>query len=221
MHAASPGDHHARRKARVLAYSRIVRWMKLALPAGAVVLIGLIFLTGSDRRAVIDVGTADAVALGAGLKLENPRFAGVTDQGDPFVVTARSALPDGPVPDRIDLERPRGEMRLGNGLRLTVTARDGRMFRKAEKLELGGTVELRTSTGYRAVTDRVTLDLATRTAVAPARVRASGPRGNLRADRLRIRQTGDRKGDLTMRFEGNVRLVLKPEPRKTPRPGGR
>ena len=55
----------------------------------------MIFMTGRDRLE----GTSaqqliNAAALSAGLKLENPRFADITSDGDPYVVTALSALPD-------------------------------------------------------------------------------------------------------------------------------
>ena len=123
-------QHHARRAAEIRQYSAVVRWMKVVLPIGALVLIGLIFVQGDDRGAVIDMqSAADAAILGAGLTLENPRFAGTTEGGQPFIVTAKSALPDGAVPNRIELDQPSGEVRLGDGMILTVTATSGEMFR--------------------------------------------------------------------------------------------
>jgi len=205
-------QRHARKHARMRQYSWTVRWMKIALPDSAFILIGLIFFTGSDRGAVIDLeNAADAAMLGAGLKLENPRFAGVTDDGDPFVVTARSALPDGAMPDRIDLERPTGEVRMGDGITLVVTAADGRMYRKSEQLHLSGGVELETSNGYRAVTQAVALDLSSKTAVAPGEIEANGPRGGIRSDRMEVRRSGEENRDVTVRFEGNVRVIYRPK----------
>lgn len=202
----------ARRQAEMRQYSRTVNWMKIVLPVGAIALILTIFLTGEDRGAVIDMqSTANVAALGAGLKLENPRFAGQTDAGDPFIVTARSALPDGAVPDRIELDQPSGEVRLSDGIRLVVTALAGEMFRKDEELHLNGSVQLETSNGYTAQTDRVELDLANKTAVAPGMVQAEGPLGGIRADRLSVvRKTPEAK-DVTVRFEGNVKVTYIPQ----------
>ena len=211
MTPQSAADHHrARRQAEMQSYSRSVRWMKIVLPIGAIVLIGLIFMMGTDRGAVVDLGeTRDAALLSAGLKLENPRFAGTTDDGDPFVVTAKSALPDGAVPDRIDLERPSGEIRLSDGVTLKVDAKDGRMFRKDEELHLMGDVTLTTSDGYRAVTERVEMNLDTKSATVPGEVRATGPIGSIRADRMQVRTAAPNSRDVVIRFEGNVKLVYR------------
>lgn len=200
----------AQRAAQMQQYSRSVRWMKVVLPIMAASLIILIFLIGTDRDAVIDLGDArNAAVLGAGLKLENPRFSGTTEDGDPFVVTARSALPDGAMPDQIDLDTPAGEIRLGDGLHLTVEAEDGRMFRKDERLHLMGDVTVVTSSGYTATTQRVEMDLAAKTAVAPGAVAAEGPMGSVRADRLKVDRATPETRDVTLRFEGNVKLVYR------------
>ncbi len=205
-------QHHAHRHARMQRYSRAVRWMKIVLPVTALVLIGLIFMTGRERGAVIEVrSAADAAMLGAGLMLENPRFAGTTDDGDPFVVTARSALPDGAMPDRIDLDRPRGEVRLSDGNTVVVTSSDGQMLRASERLHLSGNVALETSNGYRATTETIEIDLSSKTAVVPGTIEANGPRGGIRADRLEVERTGERNRDVTLRFEGNVRVTFQPE----------
>ncbi|MEM9138672.1 MAG: LPS export ABC transporter periplasmic protein LptC [Pseudomonadota bacterium] len=204
-----------RRRAEVRQYSTAVRWMKVLLPVAAIALIVLIFLTGTDRQAVVtpSVGTQTA-ALAAGLKLDNPRFAGVTDDGDPFMVTADWALPDGAMPDRIDLEQPKGEMRLGSGTTLKMRADTGQMLRTDEHLDLVGGVELTTSDGYVARADRVELDLDQKTITVPGQVNAEGPRGRIRADSMRATRAAPDARDVTMHFSGNVRMTLLPKGQK-------
>ena len=205
-------DRQRRRQAAVALYSAAVRWMKIILPVGAVALIGMIFLSGQDRGAIIDLGSsADLAALGAGLKLDKPRFSGVTADGDPFYITADWALPDGAMPNQIDLERPRGELRLGNGLLVNMRSNIGQMMRKDEELHLTGEVEVQSSDGYRAETDTVTFHLNSKTAVVPGRVEATGPRGTLIADRMTVRRVTPESRDIIVRFEGNVRVTYLPK----------
>ena len=209
--SGQPQDVAAHRAAEVRQYSRTVRWMKIVLPIAAVVLIGLIFLSGNTREAVIGVeNAADAATLGAGLKLENPRFAGTTDNGEPFVITAISALPDGPMPNRVDLDRPSGELKMSDGRTLNVISEAGQFYRTDERLVLDGSVQLVTSDGYRIETDQVDMDLATRTAVAPEPFSAEGPIGTLRADRARM-ETDEATDDVVLRFDGNVRMTFIPQ----------
>lgn len=203
--------HRSRRQARVERYSRIVRQLKVALPVGAVLLIGMIFMFSRERAAVIDAEqAADMAVLGAGLRLDNPRYAGLTEDGDPFVVTAEWALPDGATPDRVDLEKPTGELHLADENIVTVRAATGEFFRGDERLNLSGDVVFETSGGYRAVMPRVEVDLAAKVAVAPARLHATGPRGGIEADRVRIVR-GEGQKNTSLRFEGNVRVVWRPE----------
>lgn len=204
--------HNRRHHAEARQHSAAVRRMKVVLPIGALALIGLIFLTGEDRNAVVDAETAaDVAVLGAGLKLNNPRFAGVTDDGDPFVVTADWALPDGAMPDRIDLEKPKGEVRLSDGLTLNVIANSGQMRRKDDELHLMGDVELISSDGYTARTEIVELDLASKSAKVPQAVAAEGPLGQIEADTMRVNTVTPEQRDVVMFFEGNVRLRILPQ----------
>lgn len=204
--------HRDRRQAEMRGYSRTIRWMKVVLPIGAILLIGLIFLAGRDRfDATPAQQIATAAALGAGLKLENPRFAGITSDGDPYVVTALSALPDGASPDRIELEQPKGELRLSDGMVLTVESINGEMLRAKERLNLEGEVILRTSDGYRADAPRVEMDMANRIAVVPERLIATGPRGEIEADRLRVEQKGKGSREITALFTGNVKVTFTPQ----------
>lgn len=204
--------HHTRRQAEMRKYSRNVQWMKVALPIAAVALIAMIFMVGRDRLQDTSAQQLiNAAALSAGLKLENPRFADITSDGDPYVVTALSALPDGASPNRIELEQPDAELHLSNGIVLTIESKEGELFRKKERLNLEGDVILRTSDGYRADSQRLKINMKKRVAIVPGHVFATGPRGSIEADRLRIEQVGETRRETVATFKGNVRVVITPK----------
>lgn len=190
--------------------------MKILLPIGALVVIGAIFLIGRDRATIFDAETAaQLAAVSTGMRLDNPRFSGLTDEGDPFVITADWALPDGAMPNRIALEKPVGTLRSG-GQVLKVTAETGELLREEERLHLGGSVVMESSDGYRIVTEGVDIDLSARSATAPTRLRADGPQGSIEADRVSIAQ-GEADDDMTIRFEGDVRVNWQPSADATSR----
>jgi lipopolysaccharide export system protein LptC len=203
--------HRSLRQARIDRRSRMVRQLKIVLAIAAILLVGTIFMFGRERAVVFDAEQAANLALlGAGLKLDNPRFSGVTEDGDPFVVTADWALPDGATPDRVDLEMPVGELHLPDERVVTVRAAAGELFRSDDRLNLMGDVIFETSDGFRARMPRIELDLASKVAVAPARLRATSPRGSIEADRMRMVR-GAEPGSSTVRFEGDVRVNWQPE----------
>src|SRR5690625_3186165 len=121
----APEDRHRRARAGAARHTRAVRWMKFLLPIGALVVIGAIFLMGRERATIFDADTAAQLAtVSTGMRLDNPRFSGLTDEGDPFVITADWALPDGAMPNRLTLENPVGNLRSGKQA-LTVPAGTG------------------------------------------------------------------------------------------------
>ncbi|MEM6546733.1 MAG: LPS export ABC transporter periplasmic protein LptC [Pseudomonadota bacterium] len=207
----APAPRLRRRQARLNRYTRAVGWMKILLACSAVVVVGLIFLIGRDRAHVTDLLSAQEMArLGAGLKLDRPRFAGVTDAGEAFTLRADWALPDAAVPEEIRLENPRGEVDLADGRKLTGEAAEGLMERRDRTLTLTGGVALSTSDGYRFEAEDITVNLDDRSMHTPHPVTGTGIRGQITADSFRALQTGENHDDTRIWFENNVRVVFKP-----------
>ena len=197
---------------RVRAYSRAVAWMKVLLPLGAVVLIAAIFVTARDKGDLTKIFTAEELAtLGAGLRLDNPRFAGLTEQGEPFAIRADWALPDSAMPRMIDLERPEGEIEMSDGRTIAARAATGRMHRKDKTLVLEGGVVLDTSDGYHIETGLIEFDLGAKTANAPGPVSGTGPRGQIDAGSFRAAAGEGGAGTGQIWFENRVRLVFIPD----------
>ena len=196
---------------RVRAYSRGVAWMKVVLPLGAVAVMSALFLGAQKTGDLTDIFTAEElVTLGAGLRLDHPRFAGVTERGEPFAIRADWALPDSAMPRLIDLERPEGEIEMSDGRTIAAKAATGRMHREEKTLVLEGGVVLDTSDGYHIETGLVEFDLDAKTAYGPGPVTGTGPSGQIEAGSFRAAAGEDGGGGGQIWFENRVRLVFIP-----------
>ncbi|GMG84896.1 hypothetical protein LNKW23_41120 [Paralimibaculum aggregatum] len=201
-------------RAAVSRYSRRVRWMKIVLPVVALALIGTIFLAGRRLdQAQSLLSPEEIAALSAGLRLENPRIAGRTESGEPFILQALWAEPESAMPDRISLERPRGEVTLADGRLLTGRAATGLLERGEGRMWLENGVTLETSDGYRFETERLKVLLGTREAEAPGPVQGEGPRGSIEAGTMQITSEptgGGARGAARIVFQDRVRVVFIP-----------
>jgi len=200
---------------RVRAYSRLVAWMKVILPLAALALIAAIFVTTRDRGDLSEIFTPEELAtLGAGLRLEHPRFAGVTDRGEPFAIRAEWALPDRALPRYVDLEKPEGEIEMKDSRTVSAQAATGRLHREEKTLVLNGGVVLDSSDGYHFETEQMIFDLDAETAEAPGPVKGSGPRGTIEAGGFRAMTgrsgSGDASAGREIWFENRVRVVFIP-----------
>jgi lipopolysaccharide export system protein LptC len=192
-------------------YSRAVRILKVALPLVALGLMASVFLlTREETAGGLRFSAADFAALDRGLRLAEPRVTGMTDRGEPFVVRAAWALPDGPDPELVTLEAVEAELVLADGRTVTLKARSGTIRPDARRVSLEGTVVVTTSDGYRAETERAEADLTLGTLTVPERVVATGPLGRIEADRLTAVRRDDGVREETVLFEGRVRVVWQP-----------
>lgn len=202
---------HHRLAHRLARRAWLVGWAKVLLPLGAVLLIVAIFWASRDRGDVTDLFTPEELArLGAGLELEKPRLAGVTSNDQPYEFTASVAMPDGPMAERISFDAPAGRLETTKR-EIAAAAGSGVLDRGAERLQLADGVSIRTSDGWEGRTDRMEIELDTRTARGSGAVRATGPSGSLEAGSFRARETGDGDGP-TIWFENGVRVLFTPAP---------
>jgi lipopolysaccharide export system protein LptC len=170
-----------------------------------------LFISAHKPGNLTDILTAEELAaLGAGLRLDNLRLAGVTPNGEPYVIKAEWALPDGAMPRFVDLERPVGQIELNDGRTVSAQADTGRMHREQKTLVLKGAVVLDTSDGYHIETSQLEIDLDGKTANGPSAVSGTGPSGRLEAGSFRIDAGEDGAGNGKIWFENRVRLVLIP-----------
>jgi lipopolysaccharide export system protein LptC len=192
-----------------------VRAARILLPLAALGALSSMFLISRDDfPAGIRFSAADFASLGEGLRLANPRFTGATERGEPFTVSAEWALPDAPDPREIALHAVRAEIVTADGRTVTLTAAEGILRPRDQRVALAGGVTVTTSDGYRAGTEAAEADVRARTLVAPGPVVAEGPLGRIEAGRMTVARPaaddGDRAGDDLIVFENRVRVVYLP-----------
>ncbi len=199
-------------RAAVDRYTRRVRWMKRLLPVAAAALVGAIFVAGRGPEEPVGLLSAEEMArLSAGLRLDNPRIAGRTDGGEPYFLAARTAAPDGPVPDRIALDAPAGEITLSDGRLLEGRAESGLLLREAGRMTFEGSVVIESSDGYRFRSERLEVLLKSREAESPGPVAGDGPRGSIEAGRMEVLSDPAAAGASRILFHDGVRVVFIPE----------
>ena len=77
-------------------YSRIVEWLRIALPLIAIGILSTLFLLSEapDPERALPYAEVDVAQLARELRLSEPRFAGVTPEGREITLRAEAAAPD-------------------------------------------------------------------------------------------------------------------------------
>jgi len=181
------------------AHTRVVNLAKVALPALAAAVLGLIAVwplfsgPGEVRQAGPESGK---------LEMVDARFIGSDTKERPFEVRAERVLqPGGGQP--VELVRPQAEITLPGGEWVTVSAQSGRYDQDKGLLTLAGGVTLYHDGGYEFVTEDARVDVKAGVAWGEAPVRGLGPIGEIDAGGFRIEDEGD-----TVIFTGRARMKL-------------
>ena len=186
-------------------YTSMVRFMRIVLPLAAIALMGGLFLIYQPPSRVGDLTFVDVGKLASGLELKNPSFTGATSAGEPFLLRADRAIPDGPDPDEVELENVRGEIVRDNGETIRLNAAAGAMTLKSNTMVLTGGVTISTSSGYEMQTEVLRGDADSRNLVSDGHVRGVGPAGEIEAGRMRA--TDDEGG--VAWFEDGVTVTIR------------
>jgi lipopolysaccharide export system protein LptC len=188
-----PGDEHsdiigrltARRPRRARFnpyYTKIIRWARLALPVGAIIIAVIVFTwSGENKIAVVDDGPKTGAPGTASNEVLNPRFESVDGDGRPFTLTARRAVQDTNNQSMVLLERPSGDLKLEGGHWIALEAEHGALEQTTRKLLLRGTVNFFRDGGYQLTTPELHIEAETGRAWSDKTIEAQGPEGTLTA----------------------------------------
>lgn len=186
---------------------RLVALLRVVLPVGIGVLAAFLVMApltmGSDSSFVLDKHKV-AVASER-LLVSNARYSGADDKGQPFEVSADSAVQKSSAQPVVQLSGLSARIHLADGPS-TLKAPRGQYDLNAQKVAIDGPVALRSANGYTLNTSDVTLNLKTRSLDSQGAAKGDLPLGNFSADRL--------SADLdkhNVHLDGNVRLRIQPK----------
>jgi lipopolysaccharide export system protein LptC len=184
-------------------YTRFVTIAKRALLLAALALIAAVLAYSLQPREQNRVAmTFERIGkVSNDLAMIKPKLTGTDDDGNPFTVTADSAVQDGRSARRARLNNVQADMTLKDSGWMSATAKAGLVDATAKKLALWGGVSIFSDSGYELHTNEVHVDLANGVARGDHVVMGQGPLGSIRADRFTVDRQNQRiflMGDVHM-----------------------
>jgi lipopolysaccharide export system protein LptC len=200
-------------------HSRMVRMLRVAVPAAvllamaSIVLIQLFlnpFITSLPK---LPVDMSNLVVSGTKITMETPHLAGFSTDQRPYELWAKAAIQDLADPDHVELKTLRAKVMMEDKSTVTMDARTGFFDSKQQMLDLRKDIFLQSSTGYEAKLSQAYVDINKGTVTSDEHVDVKLLNGTLTADRLRIINSGE-----IVRFEGNVvmNLIMESPPAAEP-----
>ena len=211
-------------------HSRMVRVLRVAVPAAVVLALASIVLiqvfVNPFQAALtkLPVDISNLVVSGTKITMETPHLAGFSTDQRPYEVWAKSAIQDLTDPDHVELRTLRAKVMMEDKSTVTMDALTGFFDSKQQMLDLRKDIFLQSSTGYEAKLSQAYVDINKGSVTSDEHVDVKLLNGTLTADRLRIVNSGE-----IVRFEGNVVMNLimesppapEPEPEPAPPPKAR
>ena len=188
-----------------LRYSRFVALMKRLLSLGAFLIIAAVlaffFVQRLPRQ--LQVSYERLGRIENDLTMVKPRLAGADAKGNPFVITADSAVQDAHNPKKASLKNLEADLSLDRQNWVNARARAGMVDMDTGALELRGGIDVFTATGYELHSRSASANLKQSVIHGHEPVTGQGPQGSLRADEFHA----DRATNL-LTLSGHVQMTL-------------
>ncbi|MEP0068630.1 LPS export ABC transporter periplasmic protein LptC [Pyruvatibacter sp.] len=188
------GQRKQANAASAKAYSRFVSAMKLGLAlTAAILIVALLLLSGTfDGPDELDITFSEVTSRTDDLRMVSPRISDIDDEGQPYTITATSAVQDADNPGLIHLDNVQGDLISATQSSWTsVTSEGGLLNTDEEWIDLEKDVMLFTDGGFQFQGDIVRIDLASGDISSDTPVFAQGPDGTAEGGGLRVTESGN------------------------------
>jgi lipopolysaccharide export system protein LptC len=186
-------------------YSRYVVLMKRLLSLGAFLIIAAVlaffFVQRMPRQ--LQMSYERLGQIENDLTMVKPRLSGADAKGNPFVITADSAIQDAHNPKKADLKNLEADLSLDKQNWINARAKTGMVDMDTGQLELGGGIDVFTATGYELHSNSASANLKQSIVHGHEPVTGQGPQGAIRADEFHA----DRSTNI-LTLSGHVHMTL-------------
>lgn len=197
----------------ITVHSRVVFWLKIVLPLLALAILSTLFLFSRriDTDAALPYARVDVEALARDPRLTSPEYSAVTEDGAAVALTARTARTGQGAGDGTSAEDLVAAYETPGGLRIDISAREGRIDRPGGRMRLSGDVEIVTSTGYTMLTEGLDGALDRTDLRSDGGVTAEAPFGRITAGQMEIRHESTGNPGYVLDFKTDVMLIYDPK----------
>ena len=191
-----------------LGYSNFVRFMRLALPVAAMVVVAILFIRAgmNEKLAILADDNNSGMNNDQNImknELLNPRFESMDKKQQPYNITADRAVQGEKNKDLIMLESPVGIMTMEDGVIVKVRSDTGAYRQDTERFFLRGGVHIEHSGGYSLKTHEAHIDMKKNFAWSDYDIIGRGPEFSI--DAKGVSASGK---DNIIIFTGPTKLVL-------------
>ncbi len=201
-------------------HSRMVRILRVAVPAAVILSLAAILLVSvyNPFRMLLPklpVDMSNLVVSGTKVTMESPHLAGYSTDRRPYEVWANTAVQDVTDPDHVELHTLRGKMLMEDQSTVTLEAVNGLMDTKQQLLNLHKDIYVQTSNGYQAWLSQAFVDMNKNTVTSDEHVDVKWSDGKISADTMKVLSGGE-----IVRFDGHVVMNIDkmPPPADAPPP---
>jgi lipopolysaccharide export system protein LptC len=188
-------------------HSRLVRMLRIAVPAAVVVTVIAVFLISYFNPlrylAKLPINIGDLVVSGTKITMEHPHLSGFTRDARAYELSAEAAAQDLTKPDIVELHNIHAKLQMGDKSTVEMTATLGLYNSKGDMLKLDRNIDLSSSTGYAGHLTEATVDIRKGDVVSEKPVEVKLLQGVLNSNGLHIENSGD-----LVVFDGGVSMTL-------------
>lgn len=188
-------------------HSRLVRILRIAVPAAvavaAVAIFLIIYFNPLRVLAKLPINVADLVVSGTKVTMQQPHLSGFTRDARAYELSADAAAQDMTKPDLVELHNIRAKLQMQDKSTVEMTAVLGVYNSKGEMLKLDRNININSAT-YSGHLNDAMIDIRKGHVVSDKPVQVKFLQGTLSSNGMEISNSGD-----VVVFNGGVKMTMK------------